>query len=85
MNRRDALKALATMAGATGVTVTPVTSHDASGVEMAILRYDGVLSNDQCARLKAAWELACQGTSLERCKTIVMEQGINVEFVKRRT
>lgn len=85
MNRRDVLKSFATLVSATGLSVTPVSTEDVAGVEMVIFHSEHVLSNDNAARLKHYWEDACKGTSLEGTKTVIVEKGLDIEFVKRRT
>ncbi len=84
MNRRDALKSLTALAGAAGITVTPITAHDATDVTLMILRIDATLSQDTCERLARAWSEGCRGTALERVKTLVLSDGIQVEFVRSR-
>jgi len=82
MNRRDALKSLAALAGATGLTVTPVTTQEASDAAIILLTTDKCMSQDQVRRLKAAWADACQGTDLQSVKTFVLSDGLRVEIVR---
>ena len=83
MNRREALQSLTALAGVAGITVTPVTTHEAADVSLVILKTDKLMSLEQCARLKGAWEAVCVGTALH-AKTIVLEGGLNVEIVRGR-
>ncbi len=85
MNRRDALKSLTALAGATGISVTPVTTHEATDVTLMILRTDQAISQNTCKRLVTTWMEACRGTALQDVKTIVLADGIDVEFVRSRT
>lgn len=84
MNRREALTSLAALAGAVGITVTPVTTREAEAATLTILRTDRLLSREQSARLKALWEDACIGTDLEHVKTIVVSGDVTVEIVRGR-
>lgn len=84
MNRRDALKSLASLVGATGLTVTPVTTLEAQGVELTILRCPGVMSQEQAERLTHYWTEAVKGTALENRKVIVLMEGLTVEFVRTK-
>ena len=83
VNRRDALKSLAALAGAMGISVTPVTTQEAAGVEMVILKSDRLLSLAQCAQIKALWTEACVG-NLARAKVTVLHAGLTIEFVRGR-
>jgi hypothetical protein len=84
MDRRDALKSLAALAGATGLTVTPVTTREATEVTLMILRPKGLISQEACARLREGWVLGCVGTALEHVRTIVINDDVQVEFVRGR-
>jgi hypothetical protein len=92
MERRDALKSLAALAGATGLSVTPVTARDAEAdwsvatrghVELILLKVNSAITAEASMRLKAGWERAVDGTALKGVKTVVVDEGIEVEFVRR--
>lgn len=85
MNRRAALQSLTVLAGAAGLTVSPVTTHEATDVALVILKTDTYMSVEQCVRLREAWEAACVGTALQPVNTIVLEGGLSVEIVRGRT
>jgi hypothetical protein len=85
MDRREALRSLAAIAGATGINVSPVTMKDATDVALVILRTELKMSRAGQALLRAAWQEACAGTPLESVKAIVFEDGLDVEFVRGRT
>jgi hypothetical protein len=85
MNRRDALKSLAALAGTVGISVTPVTTHDTADVEMVILKSDRLLSMAERAHLRAAWTDACVDTNLARAKVAVLDAGLTIEFVRGRS
>ncbi len=74
----------AALAGATGITVTPVTTHDASDVTMVILRYKGWLPDESRARMREAWIAAAEGTDLQHARTVVLDERVDVEFVRGR-
>jgi hypothetical protein len=82
MDRRDALKSLASVLA--GTTLTPVTTRDATDVTLIIFRLpaDRLFSDEQCERLHAVWKVACEGTTLEGIKTLVLRNGVEVEFVR---
>lgn len=82
MNRRDALKSLSMLAAATGISVTPVTTQDATDVSLVVIRTRKLLSHDQIARLRAAWDLAVTGTELQGRQVMVLNEDISVEFVR---
>jgi hypothetical protein len=82
MNRRDALKSLTALAGAAGITVTPVTTHEAAAVSLVVLKTEKKMSAQQCAALREMWTAACEGTALQHVKTIVLPDGLNVEIVR---
>lgn len=82
MNRRDALKSMASAFAAAGVTVTPVTEQDASEAVCAVLKANRPLSNQQFALINEAWLKAVQGTTLEKCRLLVLDEGLQLEFVK---
>jgi hypothetical protein len=82
MNRREALASLTALAGATGMSVTPVTAKDAEQCVLIILKPRGMLSADAAYRLGQAWEHATKDTPLKDVKAIVLEDGVDVEFVR---
>jgi len=84
MNRREALQSLTALAGATGISVTPVTTREATDITLMIIRCEGPISHDACERLRTSWEAACVGTRLEGVKTLILTDGLNVEFVRSR-
>ncbi len=84
MDRRDALKALSLIAGATGFTVTPVSTHEARGVELVLLKVKGVISNVAAEHLRHAWLAGVEGTALEHTRAIVLDDHIEAEFVRTR-
>jgi hypothetical protein len=84
MDRRDALKSLAALAGATGISVTPVTTREATDVSLMILRCDHRLSVAERQHLKEAWLQVCEGTDLQGVKTAVLDCGVYVDIVRRR-
>ena len=84
MNRRDALKSLALLASATGISITPVTAQDAADAAVIILHTDKYFSCEEAARFKAAWDEACRGTDLAGVKTFVLSDGMTFEIVRAR-
>lgn len=84
MDRRDALKSLTALAGAVGITVTPVTTHEAADITMVILRWERIFSVDEAEGLARYWKVACEGTALEHVRTIVLGSGLNAEIVRSR-
>jgi hypothetical protein len=84
MDRREALKGLATLASGAGMTVAPVMTEDVKGVEMVIFRIPGVISMEQAQRLRAYWSDACEGTALAGVKTVVLTDGVDIEFVRTK-
>lgn len=84
MERRDALKALASIVGASGATLTAVTAQDAHGVELVLLRAKGRISGDTAKRLKVVWTDAVRGTALEQTRVLVLGDGLDVEFVRTK-
>jgi hypothetical protein len=85
MNRREALQSLTALAGATGMSVTPVpTTHHATDVMLVILRVPGRLDPRQALALKDAWPAALKGTPLEGVKVVVLADGAEIELVRRR-
>lgn len=85
MNRRDALKSLAALAGATGITMTPVTAHEASDVTVVFLQTNKRLSKAQCEQIRITWTQACEGTGLAGVKAIILNDGLTVELVRGRS
>ena len=83
--RREALQSLAALVGATGMTVTPVTTHEAEAVTLTIIHCHGPISMETAERIKAWWTQACEGSALEGTKAVVLADGITVEFVRGRT
>lgn len=82
MNRREALASLTALAGATGMTVTPLTAKDAEAVTLVIFKIDRPISMEQSERFRQWWGQACVGTDLEHVKSVVLSDGIEVEFVR---
>lgn len=83
MDRREALASLASLAGATGMAVTPVTAKDAEQCVLIILKLKGRRSDESMRRLRDAWERATEFTPLGSVRTVVMDDDIDVEFVRR--
>ena len=82
MERRDALKSLAALAGATGMSVTPVTTTDAEKVTLVILKVKGMMRAEHAERLESTWEYAVEGTELQGVKVVVFDEGVEAEFVR---
>ncbi len=85
MNRRDALKSLTALAGATGISVTPVTTHEASDITLVMIRTDHAITSETAERIKACWTEACRGTGLQDVNAIVLSNDLTVEIVRSRT
>jgi hypothetical protein len=83
MNRRDALKALTSVAGAAGLTVTPVTTQEAQGVELVLLKPASPMSMNQMELLRQVWQDAVQGTALAETKALILDD-VDVEFVRTK-
>ena len=83
MDRREAFKALGTLAAGAGLSVTPVAAHDLDRVELVILKIDRSMTQDGAQRLKDHWQQCVAGTSLAEVKTVILTDGIDVEFVRR--
>ena len=84
MDRREALKSLTALAGATGASVTPVTTREADGVEVVLLKVKGRCSHDTMERLRETWLQAVADTALAKTKVLVLDDGLEVEFVRTR-
>jgi hypothetical protein len=84
MDRRDALKSLAALAGATGLSVTPVTTRESTDVSLVILKSREYLSREDCEQIKAAWTSAVVGTNLERVQVLVHDRQLEIEIVRGR-
>ena len=85
MDRRDALKALAGVVGATGMTVTPVTTQDAHGVEVVLIKCKrGAPSLDTIDRLRESWTAGVAGTALETTKVLVFDDSMDIELVRTK-
>jgi hypothetical protein len=82
MDRRDALKALSSIAVASGLTVTPVTTLDVQGVELVLIKCPGLVSQETAARIRALWLEGMKGTALEHIRTVVLTDGLEVDFVR---
>lgn len=82
MDRRDALKSLAALAGSTGMTVTPVNAKDAGDAVLVLLRIDDHVSQQGAEALAKSWRSAVQGTPLEGVRAIVMQKDVDVEIVR---
>lgn len=82
MDRRDALKALGSVAAGAGLTVTPVTTKDAERVSLIVMKLQGRLSDAMRQNLRSSWRLAVAGTDLEHVKMVVLEDGMDLEFVR---
>jgi hypothetical protein len=80
MDRRDALKSLAGL----GLTITPLTTHDADRAEVLVLKSPGPLSVEMVERLKSLLPEALKGTAFENIKILVLADGCSLEVVRRR-
>lgn len=83
MNRREALASLTALAGATGMSITPVTAKDAEQCVLILLKPKGRMSDEGRRRLRDAWEHATEFTPLGSVRTIVLDTDVDVEFVRR--
>jgi len=83
MDRRDALKALTSLAASTGLSVTPVTAQDVDRLELVIIRVKGRVTQELAERIRALWKHATEGTVCEGIRTIVIDEQLDVEFVRR--
>jgi len=83
MDRRDAIKSLASMAATTGMSLTPITTKDADQCVMVVLKVNGRPSYEVMARVRDYWEKATEATPLATVKTVVLDSDIDVEFVRR--
>jgi hypothetical protein len=72
------------VAGLTGMTVTPVTTQEAQGVELVILKTPGPISDETVQRLNSTWATCVSGTSLAGVRTVVLTDGMQAEFVRTR-
>jgi hypothetical protein len=86
MDRRNALKALASVVGATtGMTVTPVTTQDAHGVEVVLIKCKrGAPSLETIERLRASWKAGVTGTALENTKVLVFDDSMDIELIRTK-
>jgi len=85
MDRRDALKALASVVGATGMTVTPVTTQDAYGVEVVLIKCKrGAPTLEIIERLRESWKAGVAGTALENTKVLVFDDSMDIELVRTK-
>jgi hypothetical protein len=82
MNRRDAVKALATLASTTGMTVTPVRTRDVQGIVGVLIHVKGKLSAASAKQVGQIWTDAWRGTALEGVRTVVLDDDTEVEFVR---
>jgi len=86
LSRRDAFKSLAALAAMTGMSVTPVTTQDAQGVELVLLKLKKPMSMAGESRLHVYFQRAVEGTPLEGVKVLVYrEDELDVEFVRTRS
>ena len=85
MDRRDALKALASVVGATGMTVTPVTTQDAHGVEVVLIKLKrGAPTVEVLERLRESWKVGVAGTALENTKVLVFDDSMDIELIRTK-
>lgn len=82
MDRRDALKALGALAAATGMSVTPITTRDAEGVAVLVLKVNTLLSVEQAAYMRASLDAVLEGTPLEGVKVLVLDRETSIEVIK---
>lgn len=81
MDRRDALKSLV---GIPGLTVAPISVHEAEDVALVVFKHAGVMSAETCRNLLRYWEAVIKGTKLEGVKAVVLDQGLDIELVRKR-
>jgi len=82
VGRRGALKALAGLAAAAKIGISPVTSADAEGLELAVLTMGEEIDEEGLKQLREAWQRATTGTALEAVRLIVLPPGARLELVK---
>lgn len=82
VERRDALKAIGSLAATVGMSVTPVTVHEAKDLAGVILITDRMLSDDEIDTLRWAWEAAWTGTAMETVRAVVLPPNVRAEFVR---
>jgi len=78
MNRREALIALAGVVASTGLTVTPLKTTDAAGLQMVVLRSPGRLSEHMIARLRDHWRDVVRGTALAHVPIVLLGDGMDL-------
>lgn len=81
MDRREALKALTAMAAGSNLTLTPITTRDADGLQLVVLR---VSRNDlrHTQLLFESWQTAVAGTALADVRVIVIPHGMELELMR---
>lgn len=83
MDRRDALRSLAGLVSATGMTVSAVTVTDAESVALVVFKSPRYLSAESVERLRLGWEEGMKGTPFEGVKAMILGDGLDVEFVRK--
>lgn len=83
MDRRDALKSLTALAGSVGLSVTPITTVEAQAAELIILRATRPVSAETMWHIREHWMAAVEGTGLDGCRCVVLDDSLEVQLVKR--
>lgn len=84
MNRREALATLSSIATATGLSVTPVSTRDADDAVLLIVKCKGHISVGTAERLKTTFQELCKGTPLEAVPVVVLDNDIDIELLHRK-
>lgn len=80
MTTREALQTGFSLMSAAGVdgeiaTVSPICP------QAFVITVPGILSKDSAKSLRDAWEMTFKGTTCERVKVIVLENGMKLEII----
>lgn len=84
MNRREALATLSSLAGATGISVTPLSAREADDAALLVLKYQGYMSQATAERIKLAFEAVLKGTRLEAVPVVVIDGDVDIELITRK-
>jgi hypothetical protein len=79
MDRRDALKSLAGL----GLTITPLTTHDADRAEVLVVKSPGPMSLEMAERLRNLLPEALKGTAFENIRILVLADGCSLEVLRQ--
>lgn len=82
MDRREALTTLTALAAGTGLTITPVTTRQADGVQLVVFKSVAHLSDHHVERIRDTWAAVTRGTALEGTKCAVLMPGLEMELVR---